>query len=443
MENKERLFVLALDGTPFSLLKRLMNEGVMPNLKRLVRQGSFREMYSVQPPLSSVAWASFLTGSKPAEHGISGFVERNPQTMDWYVPKADRLQKETFLQILSRKGKRVFSMNVPLTYPPYPVNGILISGFLNQDILRGTYPQAIGSFLKAKGYVIDADVEIAKKDLHAFFERLSFVLEKRIEIMLHFYHQEKWDLFFTHIMETDRLHHIFWKYYQVNLAPFAEKFRVFYQKIDMLIGKLEAALLPDSALLLLSDHGFTELKYEVYLNRWLADNGYLFFEQMPPQSLKNIHPQSKAYSLYPGRIYLNLKGREKTGRVEPGTAYENLCVEISQKLKELRDPQGHPVVADVRRGYELYGIPPRAGNALFADPLRLGIVPDLMAVPHKGYDLKGTLWHNRLFDQTIFSGTHTYDDAFLFCRGLEIAPEVKSIDGLTNEILKFFAESGI
>ncbi len=438
MEIKNRLFILALDGTPFSLLNQLMSEGIMPNFRQLVHKGDFRELYSVQPPLSSVAWASFMTGAKPAEHGISGFVERDPQTMDWFVPKADRLKKKPLLQILSEKGKRVFSMNVPLTYPPYKVNGILISGFLNKDIRKGTYPAPIGAFLKAKGYVIDADVETGKRDLQAFFEQLEFVLEKRVEMMFHFYQQEKWDFFMTHIMETDRLHHFFWKYFSEDLPPFAEKFRQFYRRIDEIIGKVQRMLPDDTALLLLSDHGFTRLKYEVYLNRWLVENGYLLYEQMPPKSPKDIHPFSKAFSLYPGRIYINLKGREKNGNVNAGPEYERLCEELTNKLKTLRAPDGQPVIAQVHRGFELYGIPAQAGSALFIDPLRLGIVPDLLAIPNKGYDLKGVLWHDRLFDQTVFTGTHTFDDAFLFYQGIEISPKAKSIDTLTREILKFF-----
>ena len=438
MKEKQRLFILALDGTPFSLLNRLMDEGVMPNLRELVKTATFRELHSVQPPLSSVAWASFMTGGKPAQHGISGFVEREPRTMDWFVPKADRLKLPTVFQILSDQGKRVFSMNVPLTYPPFKVNGILISGFLNKDIGKGTYPAAVGAFLKAKGYVIDTDIEMAKRDLQAFFDELWNVLEKRIEMMWHFYEQETWDLFMVHIMETDRLHHIFWKYFAHDLPPFAEQFRRFYGRIDALIGRVQQKLSDDMALLMLSDHGFTELKYEVYLNRWLAENGYLYFEQIPPKSLKDLHAFSKAYSLYPGRIYIHLKGREKFGSVNNGVEYERLCQELSEKLLKLRDPQGKPVIKEVRRGYELYGIPPEAGNQLFVDPLRLGIVPDLLALPHKGYDLKGVLWHDRLFERKVFSGTHTFDDAFVLGKGISIPDSVEAIPDIFKVIQSYF-----
>ena len=81
-----RIFILALDGTPYTLLKKLIAGNRMPNLKRLVEEADFKQMDSVIPPVSSVAWASFMTGSQPREHGIYGFVERDPETMNWYVP---------------------------------------------------------------------------------------------------------------------------------------------------------------------------------------------------------------------------------------------------------------------------------------------------------------------------------------------------------------------
>lgn len=440
LNKPKRLFVLALDGTPYSLLQRFLNEGALPNFRALVAQGNLTPLLSVQPPLSSVAWASFMTGARPAEHGIPGFVERDPKTLEWFVPRADHLQRPTIFKRLSDVGKRIFVMNVPLTSPPQKINGIMISGFLNKDVLHATYPPMLGYFLKARGYVIDADIEIAKKDLNAFWQELNRVLEKRLELMFHFLRQEKWDFFMTHIMETDRLQHIFWKYFEEDQPPFAEKFRALYRRIDRAIGTLLNELDDEWAIMMLSDHGFTRLHMEFHLNRWLMENGYLYFEYVPPKSLQDLHPFTKAYSLYPGRIYINLKGREKKGRVNPGMEYEQVCDELSRKLLAIRDPQGRAVVREVRRGHEVYGIPPDMPHPEFVDPLLLKTVPDLIALPHKGYDIKGLLWNQKLFEQTVFNGTHTMDDAFFFYRGMEIARPPVSIDQIAPLVLKFFDE---
>ncbi len=426
---KSRLFILALDGTPFTLLQKLFREGVMPNLKNLAEESVFMQMDSVQPPVSSSAWASFMTGKTPAQHGILGFVDRTPADMNWYIPNAEHLRAKTIWQILSEKGKRVFVMNVPVTFPPKPVNGISICGFLGNDIRKGVWPPEIGTLLKARGYRIDADTEMAKTNLPAFMDHLFTVLEKRLETMRFFYKQERWDVFMTHIMETDRLHHFFWEYFEQGHDLFKARFMELYRRIDVEIGRILAEAEDDTAFLLLSDHGFCTLRYAVYLNRWLTDNGYLFFRSKPPAGLHEIAPLSRAYSLYPGRIYINLKGREKEGSVEPGTEYEQLRSELIIRLKTIMDPSGRPVVKQVLRREEAY---PEAN----AEEIQR--LPDLITEAFRGYDLKGDLGHAALFNKTIFNGMHTDDDAFILAKDIAVAEERFSIDKLFRAVEGFF-----
>lgn len=422
------LFILALDGTPFTLLQRLIQNGVMPHFKKLIEDSTFQQMDSVLPPVSSSAWASFMTGATPDKHGILGFVDRNPATMEWYVPNAAHLRKETIWQTLSEMQKRVFVMNVPVTFPPQNINGISICGFLGSDITKGTYPPEIGYLLKARDYKIDVDTELAKTDLSAFYDQLMVVYEKRIETMHHFYDQEQWDVFMVHIMETDRLHHFFWQFFETGQAPFTSRFLDLYHKIDHLIGQIVQKIPKNSALLILSDHGFTTLKYEVYLNHWLAENNYLSFNNYPATSLKDISLKSRAYSLYPGRIYINLKDREKDGCVEPGLEYELVRNDLIQKLHNLRDPEKLPVIEKVLRREEAY---PNATS------LERNQLPDLIAIGRRGYDLKGNLHHPTLFDKTVFNGMHTPDDAFVLAKNIKIPEKRFSIDKLHATILSF------
>ena len=96
-----RIFIFALDGTPYSLLNKLITENQMPYLERLIKEAQFKQMDSVIPPVSSVAWASFMTGNHPGNHGIFGFVEREPKTMKWYVPLSDQIKMKTIQANLS------------------------------------------------------------------------------------------------------------------------------------------------------------------------------------------------------------------------------------------------------------------------------------------------------------------------------------------------------
>jgi len=433
----EKTFVLSLDGVPYSLLTRMIEQNIMPNLAHLAENASLRKMNSVLPPVSSSAWASFMTGKSPLEHGIMGFLERNPATMDWAVPGHNDLKSETIWTKLSREGKRVFIMNIPLTYPPPEINGIAVCGFLGSDILQGTYPKEIGMFLKNKGYRIDADIELGKRDLKRFVFHLYDVMEKRFEMMRHFWRQESWDFFMLHIMETDRLHHFLWEYMEKGDPLFSELFYDLYRKIDVHIGEILDFLPDETNLILLSDHGFTTLKKEVYLNRWLWKNGFLQFIRPNPQNLHDLHPNSKAYALYPGRIYINLQGREKTGSVLPGTEYENIRGIIKKQLLELNDPDtGEALIKEILTAEELFVSQTNAGILRTDNEPFPNHVPDLLLIANKGYDFKGQLWNKNLFEKTQFNGTHTFDDAFILSRNKEIPECLNSISDVRRCLLE-------
>lgn len=439
----EKIFVLALDGVPFSLLNELFANGIMPNFKQLVNNQNFREMNSVQPPISSVAWTSFMTGKNPAGHNIYGFIERNPETMEVFVPTSITIKSKTIFEYLSDLGKRVFTINVPGTYPPKKINGISICGFLGTDILKGTYPAHIGKQLLENGYKIDVDTIKARTDLIGFIKELNYVFDKRVETILKFYKQEKWDLFMAHIMAPDRLHHFIWEYYENNDPFWSEQFQNIYKKIDFFIGQLLNTIPANDDLIILSDHGFTRLKKEVYINKWLFDNNYLrFITQNPPENLTDIHPSTKAYSLIPGRVYINLKGREKTGTVLPGMEYEIIREELSHKLKKIRDPKsGEKVVAQVLTKEELYRSWKRSVYNLdsfdtFNRNDSIYFAPDLMIVGEKGYDFKGNLWMDNLFDRGPILGTHTFDDAFFFARNYKITDKEFSIIDIFPSIIE-------
>jgi len=124
-KRNKRLFVLSLDGVPFSFLRAGIAAGRFPNIAGL---GTPVRMDSVLPPISSVAWASFSTGVNPGGHGIFGFVDRDPRTMAFKLPSARDLLVPTLWTRLNAAGKRAIVMNVPLTYPPQEIDGIMISG---------------------------------------------------------------------------------------------------------------------------------------------------------------------------------------------------------------------------------------------------------------------------------------------------------------------------
>lgn len=412
-----RAVVIGLDGTPFSLLCRLMKDGELPHLARLLPRESLSPLTSTIPTVSSVAWASFMTGKNPAKHNIFGFTDRRPGTYDVFIPSSRDLTGPTLWEVLNRHGKRVVVMNVPSTYPPTPVDGILISGFLTPSVDRSCVDPDVVRKLKEFGYRIDVDPTLARESLPRLLDEIRTTLIARAEAMFHFLDATRWDFFMTHFMETDRLHHFFWEHMEQGHPEYAPAFLELYREIDRIVGRLAAGLDGDTALVLLSDHGFCSVKKEVYVNRWLERQGLLRFRRTATNALADMDTSSRAFSLTPGRIYLNVEGREPRGSVRPAD-YDAVRAEVTACLEALRDPEsGEPIIDRVL---------PR--EAIFHGP-HMEAAPDLVAVPVDGYDLKGDLGKAQLVGKGVLVGMHTLADAFVAIPGAAInKPEPHIVD---------------
>ncbi|NQV33113.1 MAG: alkaline phosphatase family protein [Phycisphaeraceae bacterium] len=195
---RSKVCVLSIDGVPHGLAQSMVDQGVMPNLASLVSQVGLHKMRSVQPTVSCVAWSTFMTGCNPGKHGIYGFIDRRADSYDLMFPNAATRTAPDLWEILSRAGKRVFGMNVPTSYPPQPVNGIIIGGFLTPSLTKATSPPSVSDYLQQIGYRIDCDPMLGRTDKRALVQDLHRTLDARTEAMFHYLDQENWDFFHTH-----------------------------------------------------------------------------------------------------------------------------------------------------------------------------------------------------------------------------------------------------
>src|SRR5579872_4578909 len=152
-----RLFLLGLDGSPLPLLRRLMAAGDLPNLARVFERGTSVEMDSSLPDVSAVAWTSINTGKNPAKHGIYGFVDRKPGTNAMEIMTANHVRAKTIWELVSDAGRRAIAINVPLSFPPQRINGVVISDFLATSLQKAVYPTTLLPYLEGIGYRIDTD----------------------------------------------------------------------------------------------------------------------------------------------------------------------------------------------------------------------------------------------------------------------------------------------
>jgi len=294
-----RIVGIGLDGFPHSLAEEMMDKGVMPNLHRLAERGTFKRIRSVYPTVSNVAWSAFQTGKNPGEFGVYGFVELTPD-FDLTIPGYEDLKCRTLWQRLDKAGKNWAALSIPNTYPAPKLDGLLVSGFLAPALdERAVSRPDVLERLRKHEYQIDADPGIAVESPERFKKELTRVAEARQRTALDLLDSDEWDFFFLHVMDTDRVNHFMWRGRHGEERE-DDFFWDFYRKIDEFLGKVVEVLGDDGDLLICSDHGFCDLKWEVQLNRWLKNQGYLDYENDPALGYKAVRPGSRALSLVPG-----------------------------------------------------------------------------------------------------------------------------------------------
>jgi predicted AlkP superfamily phosphohydrolase/phosphomutase len=428
-KDPKRLVMIGIDGVPYGLIKNLTRSGRMPHLSRLFKEGTLKKMRSSIPTVSSVAWTTFMTGTNPGKHGIFGFMDRQPDSYKIYFTNRTHIQEPPVWDLIAEHGKRSIVINLPQTYPARAMNGILVAGFVAIDLSRAVYPESLCTQLETMDYRIDVDYHDAANRTDEFFQDLFYTLEKRRETILHFLAREQWDLFMGVFTGTDRLHHYFWEHYEDPEKPFHKKFIEYYERLDQIIGEICQNVPEGTPLILMSDHGFGSLVHEVYPNTWLKEKGYLKLRKDPPESFDDIHPDTVAYIMDPGRIYINLKGKMPQGSVEPGTPYEDLRREIAEGLKNLKaEGSGEPLVERVFLKEDVFSGP------------YLDKAPDLIAHTSFRHDIKGSLSKSHLVGRASFTGMHTYPDASFYVRGeaankdvvdlVDVVPTILTLMGL-------------
>ena len=475
--NDKKVLVIGLDGETYRVINPLIQQGQLPNLKRLMDGGSHGILMSTLPPVTAPAWTTFMTGKNPGKHGIYSFMrfdydEGKVVPYDrskGYPVNARSITDQTIWEILTNAGKRLISVNMPMTYPPRKVNGMMISCFFTPPGARDyTYPPDLVDTLG--DYEIDVDFGYGFGQFgqfsHDSFEirkvipAFRSVLEKRTRTALRLMRENPWDLFAICFTETDRLHHLLWKYADPSCASYRDRlaeqirddYEKFYGQLDDAIGELVKAAGDQTETLIMSDHGFrASPKKHLLLNAWLYQNDYLKLEGMekplisfplrrwlrrflgdrlvPPRrdSGPVVEPRvnwngTKAWaeSLLAGTagIRVNLEGKMARGCVRKGREYDRICRKLIEAISEIRDPEtGRKVIRNISKREKVYHGP------------HLDQAPDLMMTLEEDYDLPLLLTQNILgkecivpADDDLICGTHEAEGIAIFS-GPRVQPQ--------------------
>lgn len=443
-----RIFIFGIDSATFNVMLPLVEQGKMPATEKLMKEGAWCELLSTHPPLTPPAWTTFMTGRMPEHHGIFDFWRNEmsgPKYRRRYIGSED-IRCHTIFRILDFHGKKSLVVGMPMTYPPFKLNGALISGFMTPGVESDfTYPRKLKAKLLNRfgDYVFDPKpAEFDEKAEDEIIDGLiasdrSKVRGADLLMELH----KDWDLLSVILSSVDHVQHHFWKYADpLHPGCNSDKTKIYSQTIDASYIRLDnylkhflEHLSPDDTVIVLSDHGAGPARVAFHIDTWLKRNGYLKtnFRVALKNRLKQTHrkvdavvrdllklpaPRRKRLkdrifykrtrAFGGGRfekgIYLNEKEKRPTGAVKPGAECEALRADLISLLERVRDPRsGEYVFKWIKPREEVYS----GGFSWLA--------PDILFENNPGYEVVPGI-QDSLFDyNTDMSGIHEPEGIFI------------------------------
>lgn len=285
------VYVFGLNGGTFELLIPWMEQGLLPNLQALMDEGVHGELTSTVPPVTAVAWSSFMTGKNPGRHGVFDFMVPVPGSYEYQPVNAPQRRGRALWDLISAAGGRVVVLNVPTTYPPHPVNGVFMSSFLSpsgkRDFLYppellaemegrfGPYPlslQTMFSPLSLNDANIDRFLQECKAKLAHKFRVARWLLQREAPdfFMIHFFAGDQISHWLWHVLDPDHP-----RYTPTLARKHGAKIVEYWHRFDLELGRLREAMPANATALVMSDHGFGSWNDTISLNTWLWQEGYL------------------------------------------------------------------------------------------------------------------------------------------------------------------------
>jgi len=365
---QRRMLVIGLDcAAPELVFEQWRDE--LPTLRQLMAQGMWGRLESCMPPITVPAWMTMMTSKDPGTLGIYGFRNRNDFTYkETAVANSTLVKEDTIWDVLARRDKKVVLVGIPLTYPPRPVNGCMITCFLTPSTKsQYTYPVALKQEIEdlVGEYMFDVR-NFRTEDKDYLLRQIYAMTEKRFTVVNHLLTTKPWDFFMFVEMGTDRIHHGLWKFMDHNhwkypgFTPYEHAIRNYYQYLDRQIAMLLEQVGDETIVLVVSDHGAKKMDGGICLNEWLLREGYLVLKHQPA-GIVNLekaeidweHTRAWGAGGYYGRIFLNVRGREPQGCVAPAD-YEALRDELIARLEALGDHEGRPIGTRVLKPEDTY-----------------------------------------------------------------------------------------
>ena len=379
MAEGPRIAVIGLDcAAPQLLFDRLADE--VPNISSFLEGSMHGELQSITPPITVPAWACSMTGKTPGQLGIYGFRNRKDTTYEGLSIATSHAVKEPAVwDLLGDAGKKSLLIGVPPGYPIRPIEGWRVSCFLTPpSAQRYTWPAELKAEVEEEvgEYIFDVP-NFRQQGPDFVLKRVHAMTERRFKLARRLVREKPWDFFLMVEMGLDRLHHVYWHYWDPKHPkyepgnPFEDAFRQYYRMLDREVGSLLETIPDDAVKIVMSDHGARAMAGGVSINDWLVREGYLTLSE-PVRGRTPIEKAPIDWSRtmawgdggYYGRLFLNVKGREPKGIVDQ-SRYEETRDELIRKLEAMAGPGGEPLGNRVIKPQDVY-------------PHVRGVAPDLI-----------------------------------------------------------------
>ena len=368
-----RAVVLGVSGLNPDLVLRFLDE--LPVLKQMREKGVWGRLESSIPPLSSPAWISALSGRNAGAFGVWGkqYRKLHSYSVDEKVGSeliASRIRP--LYRILSKLGQRVGAVNLPWTEPVLDIPGGFCVGSGNSGGNSGlhTRPERFSSEVKevVGTYIQGASVfdtrrsGIDKASLHTELKKTD---EQRFALVKYLVQEKLCDMVMAVVEGMEAVSHLFLRDTDSSHAFHDPKsknrdtLRNYYRFIDEQVGEILSILDYYTVLCLLSVSSVQSLDGILNLNEWLIQKGYLRLKEYPngPITLEEAQVKwshTKAWAMgETGQVFVNVKGREKEGAVDP-KEYTSVLDQLVKDLGNIATAQGKPVPVEAYRRDDLY-----------------------------------------------------------------------------------------
>ncbi|HOT73107.1 MAG TPA: alkaline phosphatase family protein [Anaerohalosphaeraceae bacterium] len=422
--SKTKMLIIGIDGGTWTILEPAICAGAAPNLKTLREKGVWGILKSTIPAITPAAWGAFQTGKNPGAIGVYDFYRWSAKERKDYPVNSTCLGK-TIWQRFSQAGLTCGILNVPMTYPPQPVRGVVVSGLLTPSLESDfTYPAEFKEELLRA--VPDYDIltfkrlqkqKITKRTIRDFVNQMAQSVRMRTRAAEYIIHTKKPDVMMVQFQSNDVIQHGLWHFLDPACPEYSEGLRnfvfdVFYRTLDFSIAEIVRTFYPDGNLsggvFLLSDHGFARHRTRFNLGNWLVREGLLkirsarllkvevseFAEtvhlgKILSYLLPSVWHQKVMRKFYPQYIQVDWEHSRAfaTGRCNEGFIHimeedpekkDSICRKIIDVLLKQRDPSTfEPIIEQVYRKEEIF------------KGAYLGQMPDLVVCPCTGYSITG------------------------------------------------------